>query len=263
MKELRKLTEEQKTLSYAKYFYRPMAPIPAEKLALLDKGPMDPAVALHIENREELQKPGHFECENGYWMMENGTGIVATHVTMPGATIAMAQWWFAWHALEDTRYKIWDPEDHFYARNLNKDRALDHSLPMMDRIAGCTHEVYEDIGLGPAKIWIEFKKPSALGYDESKLGSDKGAIIICAMCRAEGMAIIFTHFFREIEDGIELKSRYWIGYALVDHGVVNVLPEGVAVPADALKGLFVHSIKEYSNLSALLPKIYPEEKDNW
>ena len=67
---------------------------------------------------------------------------------MPGVTPEMFEWWFAWHGLEDLRYRIWDPEDHYYARQQNRARTLDQSLPMRERTWGTCHHVKEDIGGG-------------------------------------------------------------------------------------------------------------------
>ena len=45
------ITEEQKKLSYAKYYEKPLAPVPEEKLALLET-PMDPSKALKSEMKK-------------------------------------------------------------------------------------------------------------------------------------------------------------------------------------------------------------------
>ncbi|MBR6342905.1 MAG: phloretin hydrolase, partial [Selenomonadaceae bacterium] len=55
----------------------------------------------------------------------------------------------------------------------------------------------------------------------------------------------------------------WIGYALSDGKIICGLPEGAAVPTEVSKGLFAHNIKEFSNLAAILPKVYEENKDNF
>lgn len=43
------LTPEERALSYAKYYDLPITPIPQEKLAILEGGPIDPSLALKIE----------------------------------------------------------------------------------------------------------------------------------------------------------------------------------------------------------------------
>lgn len=110
------LTAAERALPYAKFYDLPITPIPEEKLAVLAAGPIDPSLALKIEDRNDLFKPGYLPCEIGYCVMPNGTGFLANRTEMPGVTPEMFEWWFAWHSLEDLRYRIWDPEDHYYAR---------------------------------------------------------------------------------------------------------------------------------------------------
>ena len=43
--------------------------------------------------------------------------------------------------------------------------------------------------------------------------------------------------------------------------IVKGLPDGVRLPEEVTKGLFAHNIKEFSNLAAILPDVYRENKD--
>ena len=55
-----------------------------------------------------------------------------------------------------------------------------------------------------------------------------------------------------------------MGYGLGEDGqLVKVVPDGASVPEAFPRALFGHCIKEFTNLAAILPKIYAEEKDNW
>ena len=119
------LTAAERALPYAKFYDLPITPIPEEKLAVLAAGPIDPSLALKIEDRNDLFKPGYLPCEIGYCVMPNGTGFLANRTEMPGVTPEMFEWWFAWHSLEDLRYRIWDPEDHYYARQQMREKTLD------------------------------------------------------------------------------------------------------------------------------------------
>ena len=91
------ITPEQEALPISKYYHREPAPIPAEKLALLAKGPCDPGCALDIHHRNDLFLSGYLPVETGYCVLEDGTGFVANHPAMPGVTAEMFDWWFAWH----------------------------------------------------------------------------------------------------------------------------------------------------------------------
>lgn len=262
------LTPEERAKSYAAYYDLPMTAIPGEKLKVLAGGMIDPAKALDIRNRNDLFRPGYLDCEIGYCVMPDGTGFLANHTVMPGVTAEMIDWWFAWHALEDLRYKIWDPEDHFYARADNRARVLDESLPMRERTQGVTHDVLEDIGGGADPLLISFAAPETLGYDGGKVGTECCSTLFVANGASPAgaknkMAAVMTHFVRDVEGGVELRSRFWIGYQIINGQPVKVVPEGAAVPEIAVKGLFAHNLKEFTHLAAILPSVYAEEKDHW
>jgi hypothetical protein len=71
------------------------------------------------------------------------------------------------------------------------------------------------------------------------------------------------HFVREIEGGVELRTRFWMGYAYQKGKVIKTIPDGVKMPEAPLRALNLHNIKEFTNLAALLPRIFPEERDNF
>lgn len=52
------LTLAERAISYSKYYDLPITPIPAEKLKILEVGPMDVKDALPIERRNDLFLPG-------------------------------------------------------------------------------------------------------------------------------------------------------------------------------------------------------------
>ena len=260
------LNAEEKAKSYSKYYDMDMTPIPEEKMKILGTGPMDPALALLIENRNDLFKPGYLEGETGWCVLRDGTGFVANLTKMPGVTGNMFNWWMAWHSLEDLRYKIWDPEDHFYARAQDREKVLSaNTLP--EKLWGVKHLVHEDIGGGPCDLIIAFEKPADMGYDQSKIGTEFCSTLVCANGYdpnpGPGMAAVMTHFIRDIEDGCELRSRFWLGFQIQEKKAVRVIPEDFHMPDIAVKGLFAHNIKEYSHLATILPSIFAEEKDNW
>lgn len=261
------LTPEERALPYAKYYDLPVTPIPPEKIAILEGGPLDPALALPIEDRNDLFQPGYLASETGYCVMPNGTGYVSNLTMMPGVTPEMFEWWFAWHGLEDLRYRIWDPEDHFYARQQNPDKARDPAIPLHEKTWGTSHLVLEDIGAGPDPLILEFRYPHELGFLEEKVGTPACAALVCANGHGptpgEGVAAIMTHFVRQIDGGIELRSRFWIGYGLVDGRLSKLLPDGVSVPVEVPLGLFAHNLKEFGHLATILPMIYAENRDNW
>lgn len=53
-------------------------------------------------------------------------------------------------------------------------------------------------------------------------------------------------------------SRFLIGYALIDGVYKKILPEGVRLPEIVPQGLFAHNIKDFSNLAAILPRLWAQ-----
>jgi len=261
------LSEEDRAKSYAKYYDLAITAIPPEKVAILEGKPLTPKDILTIERRNDLFQPGYLPGETGYGIAENGTGYVANLTDLPGVTPEMFEWWFAWHGLDDLRYKIWDPEDHFYARQQMPSKVLDSNVPLREKTWGTVHHVLEDIGAGPEELILHFCYPHELGLYEDKIGTDACATIICANGHGpvpgQGVAAIMVHFVREKADGIELRSRFWIGYGLIEGQIAKLLPDGVSVPPEVPRALFAHNLKEFGHLSAILPELYREEKDRF
>ena len=267
------LTPEEKAKPYSKYFYRkPYAP-PKESLAAMGK-PIDPSKALPIEDINDLLNPGYFEVETGWCVLPNGAGYIANYTPMPGVTADMINWWFAWHSLEDLRYKIWWPDGHFSISLSDKDRAkvLDPGRSMTEKFQGITHYVIENTG-GPSaeKIAISFKTPEEVGFDMSRFKSPNVETIVSA----NGAALMLNpppetpnhkspafmiHFIRRISGGIEFRTRFWLGYHIVEQKPYFLLPKGVTIPDSAPRGLAIHNVYEFSNLASFLPQLYEEMK---
>ena len=260
------ITEEMKALGWAKYYDKPLAPVPKEKLKFLEN-PLETGDILRIEDRNRLFEPGYLAAEVGYGVLEDGSGYIANLTPMPGVTTEMFDWWFAWHGLGDLRYTIWDPEDHYYAKSLNAAQGKCPKLSLKEKYWGTTHLIKEDIGGGPDELFATFRQPQEMGFDEEKIGTKACGTIVTSnsgtVADPSAMSVVMCHFVRETEDGIELRSRFWLGWHIVAGKPVKILPDGAATPLIQPKMLLAHNMKEFQNLADLLPRIYPEQKDNW
>lgn len=256
------MTEEESKLSYAKYFDLPLAPIPQEKLDIWQGPAADPSTALPFEDRAKFQDAEVPGLENGFTVAPNGSGFVANTTFMPGVTAEMFDWWFGWHSVtSDLRYKIWDHDDHYYARADKPEYVKDPNVPLAQKTWGVKHRIKEDIGLGADDLLLCFQQPSKLGYDDAKIGTPSCQAMVCAYGLGSAPAVM-THIAKETEGGILFCSRFWMGYGPNENGeIVKLIPDGVSIPEMMPRALYGHNIKEYSNLAAILPKLYAEEKD--
>lgn len=250
------LTEEEKALPYAKYFDRPLAPVPPGKLALFNGPPAPPEMIMPVEERNLFMEETDPYLQDGYGISADGLGFLANTTFMPEVTSDMLDWWFGWHCVEnDLRYKIWDKEDHFWARADKPEYVLDPNVPWREKTWGVSHKIKENAGLGVEEIEMHFVRPRDLGFDESKIGGDGCTSMVCAHAAA-----IVAHKWIETPEGCWLKSRFWMGYGLDGNGnVVRKFPPGARMPEFVPKMIYGHNIKEFTNLAAFLPQIYEEE----
>jgi len=274
MAGIRELTADEKAKPYSHYFFRPHAGVSPELASVLESHKaMDAGEALPIEQMDDLLRPGYLPGETGYCTLPNGGAYVAVRHPMPGVTADMVNWWFAWHGLESLRYMLWSPEDHYAVDMTDDDRAkvLDPDRPLLLKFQGITHHVYEDIGGGADDLWISFMTPEDFGFDMKRWHEPNVATLVAAnvLIKAAAapddaplMPVAMCHFIRELPQGVgvEFRTRFWMGWQIVDKKPRFTLPAGAKFPDSVPAGLFEHCILEYSNLRVLLPEIYAETK---
>ena len=256
------VTQEEKNLQYYKYFERELANPPEDKVAVGNGPEEDNKNAIKIEDRNLFLSGEKTGFDIGFCVMENGTGYVANQTFMPGVTCEMLDWWFPWHSVgSDLRYKLWDNEDHYYARAVDAAYVVDPNVPNNEKTWGIDHQILEDIGGGPEHLRLCFRRPRDMGYDESILGTEKCASMVCGY--GVGTPAVMTHKWYTVPGGSMFESRFWMGYTIKDGEAVKLVPDGESLPDFLPRVLFQHNIKEYTNLASFLPEIYEEEKDNW
>ncbi len=258
----KELTDSEKAKSYSKYYYLESAPVPAELKQEMDKSPIDSSKAIPVDRADELFIPGYNEVETGYCLMPDGTGYASALIDMPGVTADMIEWFFAWFALEDLRYMIWDPANHISAR-LERDsypRRLDYSLGNLKRRWKTAFVATEDMGTGAIPIRISFLSPEDFGHDMRKFVKPNvtlNNINIEINSPRVGLATV-SHVYRETDKGLELRARFWLGWNSINGQKVLV---NNRIQLAQAKGLAYHCLGEYTNLAAILPQLYNENHE--
>lgn len=261
------LTPEEERLPYAKYFHRQAAQPDPHRIELLNRGPMDPAKATPLDDLNSLlTRLDAPDDEIGYCVLPNGVGYVGMSAFYPDCTVDMFKWWFAWHPLNNLRYRIWCPRCHGGIAVNDTDRAklLDPNVPMEDKISDVHHFVMEDTGGGVSDILINFKKPTDIGFDPDLLAKSGVTVIGGDGIQeprsgpAGKVPAIMLHLFHAENGGVRQRTRFYFG-CRVNKGIpMKVLPDGVRVPVEAPMGLAYHNVEEFSNLGSFLPEIYRE-----
>jgi phloretin hydrolase len=261
------LAPEEKARPFAKYFRDPVPPDPAH-LAKMDT-PCDPAKAIGPEHMNDLLNPGYLDVEIGWCNLPNGAGFIANCYQHKGVTAEMIDWWFAWHTLEDLRYRIWYPPQHggIMISPETRKRMLDPTVPMHEKNWGATHHVTENCDCGMENIDISFMSPKDFGFDMSRwkepfvstfAGGYGWACAVNKNDESITAPAMMCHIFRTIPGGIEHRTRFWMGYRFSNGKPELSLPPGIEVPVAAVQGLARHNVKEFKNLGVLLPEIYKE-----
>ncbi len=259
----RELTEAEKKKPYAKYFYKELAEIPAEDLEMVNAGPVDPARVTTIKDRGDLMKPGYLEVETGYTVLPDGSGFAATLVKMPGVTPEMLDWWFNWHPLEGLRYALWCPVAHTDISAKEPARHLDSSgVPLKERNYGTTHYPVEGFNTASSQgVAIEFFSPRDFGLDMAMFKEPEISRAYCANVILDLLKTPFNVFFhavREVNGGVEYRSRYWLGYTMKNGSPVRVKRPLPYKMSDLARNNCLHSLMEYNNLASFLPQLYGE-----
>ena len=266
---LRPLRPDEEALPYSAYYHREPAPPDPRLMEILSRGPMDPAKALPYDRLNDLLDPGYHEVETGYCVLDNGAGYLAVNSVFPDCTVEMLQWWFAWHAAgQNLRYAIWFPPGHLAISVSDQHRARLHDpgIPLAEKSQNIDHFIVEDTGSGAADVVLSFLPPQEMGFDIDRFQASGTA------CAFGGFGIgemreggpptksssIMIHLCREIEGGVEFRSRFWLGYRLNRGRGSCALPPGLRLPVEMPRELGFHNVREYSNLASILPELYRE-----
>jgi hypothetical protein len=261
------LSPEEQSRAYAKYYRDPVPPDPAH-LAMMDT-PCDPSKGICPEQMNDLLDMGNLDVEIGWCNLPNGAGFIANRNVYKNGTAEMIDWWFAWHPLEDLRYRIWYPPQHagIAVSPESRKRILNPSIPISEKNWGVTHHVTEDCNCGMENIDITFLSPEEFGFDRTRwkepyVSTFVGGFGWSCPANKTGPGIkapsLMCHIFRRISGGLEQRTRFWMGYRMSQGKPQLALPPGVSVPAIAVQGLARHNVREFSNLGVLLPEIYAE-----
>jgi phloretin hydrolase len=249
---------------------RPMTPPAEDVLRAIEAGPMDPADALAPTELARLLEPGELAGETGWCRLDDGCGYTAVRTWMPGVDGEMLDWWFEWHPHDPLRYRVWFPDAHadISFAPAPPSRETGAAKPYWNTLNG----PLEDIGLGMQRLRIRFLDPVAFGFPENVLRDPAVATIVCGVVGDERRRAWHTrlcHFARRTPEGVELRSRFWLGAELrlfsgsplaapVNRLLARPSLRRRLVPRRAPLAMARHCAAEFANLASLLPELHRE-----
>ena len=124
----------------------------------------------------------------------------------------------------------------------------------------------EDAGCGPTEIY--FGAPNtveSLGCNRELFASSGIKMMTGGSALSKGVDApwddapipsVVCHFVREADYGIELRSRFWVGYTSFGNGLVFLPDSAKQIDEKMVCGLARHCMTEFAHLRSVLPKLY-------
>jgi hypothetical protein len=252
--------DEDRTTPFARYFTDEMAPLAPHVVEALNIGAQPAALFDSLDALDRLHEGGYRPVENGYAVSPMRVAVLTQ---MPRVTAAMWDWWFGWHGSDTRRYKLWHPRAHLYAE------WADGPEEGLSGYLGRTSYVDEYIGPAYTKAAIRFVAPSSLGLDEGALAAAAETAVCARVGPSQFPAEIgyLAHHVRPTGDGVEMRSRFWMGgrHVAVRTGAGPLDRVGGAVARRAFPfaapdaaALLVHCAQEMAHLASFLPELHAE-----
>ncbi|MGM9521815.1 MAG: DAPG hydrolase family protein [Oscillospiraceae bacterium] len=248
------LSDEEKALSMAKYYYRPMLSLDPVYERALAAGPLRPEEIPDPDKWFELVTKDEYNGSDfGYGIMEDGAGYLALY-TRTAHPSYMHDWWFQWMNVRPKSipreqgnicYKLWCPPDHF---DSNSDEMK--STESLDLGGGDPME----------EIFIHPLDAAEFGMSREQLDSLASAGVTVRV-GYETFDHPGTHFTVRYSrpcafGGYEEVSREWLGYKPQNGRLVR--DESTPVSEEYLKKIMIHNAVEHYRLEAMLPELYKE-----
>jgi hypothetical protein len=255
------------------HFFKPDMTVPTEAAKMLLRGPLELEQTLSpsVADINRLLDLAYKPIERGYALLEGDTLYVQSRTFFPGAHTDMLKWWFVWHPVENERYMLWYPFAHVANAIEDSVRLKNRSLSYEERLYNNPNYVTEYIGTTPIDIVINFKDPVELGFDKAALAKSgftaSASGTVSNSFVPDGVSSLMVHLGRNIDGGMELINRYWIG----SHPELNRLrPKGESfkekivkmiapkMTIDTCYEMAVHDMIEFHHLAQILPTLYQE-----
>lgn len=223
-----------------------------------------PAEAVPFAERSKLLSDENAGRKDGYTVMPDGTGYVSDTMQMPGVTAEMIEWYIVWRGLAPQNYAAVNPEKYISAVSMQKGRFEDEDLIGAEKYWDTTQTVIQRKAMGTSTEYVNFKCPSDVGFDRNMLAGSHTAGLICARVYAEGQPpqagpdYFVCHRILEKNDGIEVRSKYWIGWTVRYGKDYKQLPDGFHMPPVFAMETLLKNRQELADIARALPELYAE-----
>lgn len=108
--------------------------------------------------------------------MPDGSGYIASLTRMPGVTLEMIEWWFAWHGLESLALSDLGPQRPLSGPGQSGTTGAAPPGPSAE-LAGALleHQRFRvgERGEGTSALRISFRSPESFGFDMERFNAQR------------------------------------------------------------------------------------------
>lgn len=233
-----------------------------EKIKDAFAGPMRLEDTVCFKDRNQLVADMDLGKNTGYAVLPDGTGYVSDITYMQGVTADMIDWYIAWRGQQAENYASVNPEKHISALSMQGDKFTDEDLTGPEKYWDTTQIVVQKGEMGPVTEFVNFKCPADVGFDMGKAENKKLCGLICERVYAQGQPpqagpdTFVCHQIIQEENGVEIRSKYWIGWTVRYGKDYKQLPDGFYMPPVLALGTLIKNKQEMAALAKVLPELY-------
>ena len=246
---LPELSAEDAAKPQAKYYYEGPAPLSLENQRATSPGnPIDPKDAIYPDQLNKLVDHSPIEPETGYCVLPDGVGYAAVCTKMTGITMPMIGWFGKWKMEDPLNYALWCPGAH---------------------IRHTEEWCCEDLGFGLVDLTLRNAYTMEdFGFDPKNTTPESGFVMAAGgnwhmKCRTAApdeppYEVLIFHTVRRIKEGLEWRTRFYIGYRLEKGKYTRELLPGQVVTEEMARCFAEHSAYEMATRQRDLPALYAE-----
>lgn len=251
------LSPEDEKTEFSQYYHLGAVPPSVRTTFMLEPGNELPPEDgfLPFQYSERMVTAGYDRVEDGVCVLENGVAFAALRTELPGVNDEIQQYFndhFA-NGTGDLFYKVWCPGAHL---RLYPDLALEDMGWGMCEVRITRAFTAEEFGIAvdPIKVDPAFIDFQAMNLEIVPLGAPAGT---------EPLRMVEANYFRQNENGREIRHRFWVGLAIEDGKAVAYPVESGEQALKYARLTAMHSGTEFATLNRNLHRFYesrhPEE----
>jgi hypothetical protein len=97
---------------------------------------------LSIHDRNDLFNPGELPGKFGWWLLDDGTALIANRTFFPNVDGEMFDWWFGWQIIDGKPVKC--IPDGFKIPSVGPICLLNHNVKEFSNLARILPDVYRE-----------------------------------------------------------------------------------------------------------------------